>query len=66
MRPATSVAQVKRKSHLKAKAQASSSKKDPSDSYSKGGSVLGGIDYVTLMMGGRRKAQGEIDKMVED
>lgn len=30
------------------------------------GPVLGGADYVTLMMGGRRKAREEAIKLPED
>ena len=32
----------------------------------KNGPVLGDVDYVTLMMGGRRRAQEEASKMEQD
>lgn len=60
------VSQVKRKKNLKAKAQAMNSNKVPSGSRTHGESVLDGVDYVTLMMGGRRKAQEEVKKMDKD
>ncbi|KAF8523206.1 hypothetical protein JB92DRAFT_3110175 [Gautieria morchelliformis] len=61
-----SVSQVKRKSNLRAKAQAEKSSKDPRSAHAKGESALGGVDYVALMMGGRRKAQEEVNKMIEE
>ncbi|KAF8527440.1 hypothetical protein BU17DRAFT_81596 [Hysterangium stoloniferum] len=54
-------AQTKRKNNLKGKARTTQSNKEGTVE-----SVLGGVDYVTLMMGGRRKAQGEANKIVED
>jgi hypothetical protein len=64
--PAASVSQVRRKSNLKAKAQAANNNKEPSSSRTNGETVLGGVDYVTLMMGGRRKAREEVKKMAND
>jgi hypothetical protein len=65
-RATPSVSQVKRKSNLKAKAQAEKNTKEPRNVHAKGESVLGSVDYLTLMMGGRRKAQEEVNKMMEE
>ncbi|GJJ13277.1 hypothetical protein Clacol_007528 [Clathrus columnatus] len=53
-----STAQVKRKNKLKAKAQVQSN-----DGKEK---ILGDVDYVTLMLGGRRKAKEEANKIIVD
>ncbi|KZO97030.1 hypothetical protein CALVIDRAFT_597761 [Calocera viscosa TUFC12733] len=45
-------------SGLKAKAKASSG-------GTKGGPLLGGADYVTLALGGRRRAQQEAEKLAQ-
>ncbi|KAF7795360.1 hypothetical protein EIP86_006517 [Pleurotus ostreatoroseus] len=51
-------AEQKKKAGLKAKAY----KRKPGSE----GHVLGGADYVDLMMGGRRKAKGEAAKLPKD
>ncbi|KAF8133843.1 hypothetical protein EV363DRAFT_937037 [Boletus edulis] len=51
---APSVQSAKKRADLKSKAKARSSSK---------GDVLGGADYVTLMLGGRRKAADEALKL---
>ncbi|KAK7469073.1 hypothetical protein VKT23_003566 [Stygiomarasmius scandens] len=49
---------AKKKANLKEKAkQASSTRKE-------GDHVLGDVDYVSLMMGGRRKAKQEAEKLM--
>lgn len=42
----------------------SKSKSKPSSSKGPGEHVLGGADYVTLLMGGRKKAAGEALKLL--
>ncbi|KAG6377139.1 hypothetical protein JVT61DRAFT_1191 [Boletus reticuloceps] len=51
---APSVQSAKKRADLKSKAKGRSSSK---------GDVLGGADYVTLMLGGRRKAADEALKL---
>ncbi|KIJ54414.1 hypothetical protein M422DRAFT_154284, partial [Sphaerobolus stellatus SS14] len=60
-----STAQAKRKSNLKSKVRATQDGKQEA-SKSSGGRVLGDVDYVTLMMGGRRAAQTEASKIEQD
>ncbi|KAJ3764383.1 hypothetical protein EV360DRAFT_77486 [Lentinula raphanica] len=54
----------KKKATLKEKSkQASSAKINNEGSIRQGGHVLGGADYVSLLMGGRRKAREEGAKL---
>ncbi|KAF8582809.1 hypothetical protein K439DRAFT_118565 [Ramaria rubella] len=56
--------QAKRKNNLKSKAHTALSKEGKQAPRVEEGSVLGGVDYVTLMMGSRRKAREEVNKML--
>lgn len=49
---------AKKKASLKGKAKRTSSEKE--------GGVLGDADYVSLMMGGRRKAKEEAKKLPQE
>lgn len=62
--PVTLNARVKRKNNLKAKVHAVQNASGDATKQ-KGGPILGDVDYVTLMMGGRRKSQNEANKMKE-
>lgn len=52
---------AKKRADLRAKAKNMSSA-----SGQKEGGVLGDADYVSLLMGGRRKAKGEAEKLPQD
>ena len=54
-------AEQKKKAGLKAKAKASAKRRDGAE-----GHVLGGADYVELLMGSRRKAREEAAKLPQD
>ncbi|KAH7920484.1 hypothetical protein BV22DRAFT_1073879 [Leucogyrophana mollusca] len=62
---ATSVQAAKKRTILKGKAKSKSSARQDQDAGS-GGHVLGGADYVTLLMGGRKKAAEEARKLPKD
>jgi len=63
--PSQSKAQTaKRRADLKAKA--AKAKPSASASGQKEGHVLGGADYVSLLLGGRRKAREEAEKLPHD
>ncbi|TEB30686.1 hypothetical protein FA13DRAFT_1792260 [Coprinellus micaceus] len=57
--PQAAAAQAKKKATLKSKTSSNRGGKGE-------GPVLGGADYVSLMMGGRRKAREEAKKMPMD
>ncbi|KAF8729419.1 hypothetical protein AX14_006141 [Amanita brunnescens Koide BX004] len=62
--PSQSKAQnAKRRADLKAKAAKT---KSSASTGQKEGHVLGGADYVSLLLGGRRKAQEEAEKLPRD
>ena len=56
------VASSKKKAGLKEKAAAATGKRKPGTE----GRVLGGADYVDVMMGGRRKAKSEVLRLPMD
>ncbi|KAF8630908.1 hypothetical protein AX17_005266 [Amanita inopinata Kibby_2008] len=56
---------AKKRTDLKAKTSKSKNNASQPGQHREGG-VLGGADYVTLLMGGRRKARKEAEKLPRD
>jgi hypothetical protein len=65
--PQSKAKDAKKRADLKVKTSTSKSKQSGQRDDADGGAgVLGGADYVSLLMGGRRKAKEEAEKLPQD